>query len=185
MKVLATIAVFAQEEHGNEFEAPNKWLPEAAEILWGTIAFVIIVFLLWKFAYKPIAAMLRGRTQRIADELDGAAKAKNDAEADVTRIRQNLADVDTERARILAEANKTAERLKVDGVIRNDAEVAALEARAAGDLAALRTRASGELQSQVAAWSAEATERIVLTELDPDTLERLVEDTIAKIGVAR
>jgi F-type H+-transporting ATPase subunit b len=185
MNVLATVAVFAQEEHGTEFEAPNKWLPEAAEILWGTIAFVIIVFLLWKFAYKPIAAMARGRTQRIADELDGAAKARADADADVVRIRQNLADVDTDRARILAEANQTAERLKVDGVIRNDAEVAALEARAAGDLAALRTRTSGELQSQVAAWSAEATERIVLTQLDPDTLERLVEDTIAKIGASR
>jgi F-type H+-transporting ATPase subunit b len=185
MNLLAAITVFAQEEHGTEFEAPNKWLPEAAEILWGTIAFAIIVFLLWKFAYKPIAAMLRSRTQRIADDLDSAAKARGDAESDVERIRRNLADVDTERARILAEANETAERLRVEGIIRNDAEVADLEARATGDLAALRTRATGELQSQVAAWSGEATERIVLGRLDPDTLERLVEDTIAKIGASR
>jgi F-type H+-transporting ATPase subunit b len=184
MNLLATIGVFAQEQD-QKFEAPNKWLPEAAEILWGTIAFAIIVLLLWKFAYKPIAAMLRGRTQRIADELDGAATARADADAEVARIRQNLADVDTERARILAEANQTVERLRVDGIIRNDAEVAELEVRAAADLATLRTRATSELQGQVARWSGEAAERIVLSHLDDTTLERLVEDTIAEIGASR
>jgi F-type H+-transporting ATPase subunit b len=184
MSVLASIAVFAQETD-TKFEAPNKWLPEAAEILWGTIAFVIIVFLLWKFAYKPIAAIMRARTKRIADELDDAAKARADADAEVTQIRRNLADVDTERARILAEANETAERLQVQGIIRNDAEVADLEARAVGDLATMRTRATSELQSQVAAWSAEATEHIVLAQLDDATLERLVEDTIAEIGASQ
>jgi F-type H+-transporting ATPase subunit b len=184
MNLLATVAVFAQEAEP-KFEAENKWFPEAAEILWGTIAFVIIVVLLWKLAYPPIAKAMRGRTQRIADELEGAEKAKADAEAEVTRIRQNLADVDTERARILADATQTAERLRVDGVIRNDAEVADLEARAVADIAALRTRATSELQRQVATWSAEGTERIVLSQLDDETLERLVEDAIAKIGVSR
>ena len=184
MNLLATVAVFAQEAQP-KFEADNKWFPEAAEILWGTIAFVIIVALLWKLAYPPIAAAMRGRTQRIADELESAEKAKADAEAEVARIRQNLADVDTERARILAEANQTAERLRVDGVIRNDAEIAELESRAVADIAALRTRATSELQRQVATWSGDATERIVLSQLDDDTLERLVEDAIAKIGASR
>jgi F-type H+-transporting ATPase subunit b len=184
MNLIAAVAVFAQEAEP-KFEAENKWFPEAAEILWGTIAFVIIVALLWKLAYPPIAKAMRGRTQRIADELEGAEKAKADAEGEVTRIRQNLADVDTERARILADATQTAERLRVDGVVRNDAEVADLEARAVADIAAMRTRAMSELQRQVATWSGEGTERIVLSQLDDETLERLVEDAIAKIGASR
>ena len=184
MNAFAAIAVFAQKSD-QKFEAPNKWLPETAEILWGTIAFVDIVALLWKFAYPPIAKAMRGRTQRIADELEGAEKAKADADAEVKQIRQSLADVDTERARILAEANQTAERLRVDGVIRNDAEVADLEARAVADIGAMRTRATSELQRQVATWSADATERIVLSQLDDETLERLAEDAIAKIGASR
>ncbi len=185
MSILASLAVFGQEHENGTFEAPNKWLPENAEILWGTIAFVIIVVLLWKLAYKPIAAMMHGRTQRIADELEGAAKAHTDAEAEVAEVRRDLADVDVERSRILAEATETAHRLRVDGIIRNDAEVADLEARATADVATLRTRATGELQSQVARWSGEATERIVLAQLDDATLERLVEDTIAKIGASQ
>jgi F-type H+-transporting ATPase subunit b len=183
MSLLANVAVFAQE-HEDTFEAPNKWLPENAEILWGTISFVIIVFLLWKFAAKPIAKSLRGRTERIAAEIEEATKARSDAEAEVAQIRQNLADVDTERARILAEATETAERLRVEGIARNDAEVVALETRAEADIATMGGRATSELQEQVATYAGSATERIVLGELDDATLERLVEDTIAKIGAA-
>ncbi len=46
-------------------------------------------------------------------------------------------------------------------------------------------RATSELQAQVATWSAEATERIVLSQLDEATLEALVEDTIARVGASR
>jgi hypothetical protein len=60
MNVFANIAVVAAES-GTEFQSPNKWFPESAEIIWGTIAFVIIVGLLWTafsiqaaFAYSAV-----------------------------------------------------------------------------------------------------------------------------------
>jgi len=180
---MSFLTVLAAES--TQFHADNTWLPEAAEILWGTIAFVIIVGLLWKFAAKPVGAALRGRTNRIRDEIQTAAKARADAEADVEQIRRNLADIDSERARILAEAAENAARLRDDGIERNDAEAAALEARAQTDIASMGGPATSELQAQVATWSAEATERIVLSQLDEATLEALVEDTIARVGASR
>lgn len=184
MSVLASVALFAAEGGTTEFHADNTWLPESSEILWGTIAFLIILFLLIKFAAKPIGASLKARTERIANEIESAAKARTDAEADVARVRQNLADVDAERTRILAGADETAQRMRVDGLARNDAEVDDLEARADADIATLRGRASGELQAQVAAWASEATERIVVASLDNATTQRLIEDYIAKVGAA-
>ena len=74
--------------------------------------------------------------------------------------------------------------MRVEGIARNDAEVAELEARADADIATLRGRASGELQAQVAAWAAEATERIVVASLDNATTQRLIEDYIAKVGAS-
>ncbi len=183
MSVLGSIALFAAEG-GTEFHAENTWFPEASEILWGTIAFLIVVFILVKFAGKPIAASLRGRTQKIAKEIDDAATARSDAEAEVARVRQSLADVDTEKAGILAAAAETAQRMRVEGIARNDAEVADLEARAEADIATIRSRAAGELQAQVAAWASEATERVVLASLDEATLQRLAEDYIAKVGAS-
>jgi F-type H+-transporting ATPase subunit b len=181
---MSLLSVLAADENNTVFEAPNTWLPEAAEILWGTIAFVIIVGLLWKYAAKPIGNSLRGRTERIQQDIEGAAAARAEAVAEVEQIRQNLADVDGERARILAEAAETAARLRVEGLDRNDLEVQGLEARAESDISLMGGRATSELQEQVATWSADATERIVLAELDDTTLEQLLEQTIAKIGAA-
>jgi F-type H+-transporting ATPase subunit b len=184
VSIVASVALVAAQAGATEFHADNTWLPESSEILWGTIAFLIVLYLLIKFAAKPIGASLRGRTERIANEIESAAKARTDAEADVARVRQNLADVDVERARILAAADETAERIRIEGIERNDAEVAELDARADADIATLRGRASSELQAQVAAWASEATERIVLASLDNATTQRLIEDYIAKVGAA-
>ncbi len=102
----------------------------------------------------------------------------------MARVRQNLADVEQERARILAEAVDAADRIRIEGVARNDVEVTELETRAEADIEALRARAGTELQAQVATWVGEATNRIVTSQLDDATLERLVEDFIAKVGAS-
>jgi F-type H+-transporting ATPase subunit b len=182
MNVLANLGLLAAES--GPFEAPNKWLPENSELLWGTIAFIIVAVLLWKLAGKPIKAAMQGRTDRIGNEIATAAKAKADADAEVARVRQNLADVEQERARILAEAVDAADRIRIEGVARNDIEVTELETRAEADIEALRARAGTELQAQVATWVGEATNRIVTSQLDDATLERLVEDFIAKVGAS-
>jgi F-type H+-transporting ATPase subunit b len=184
MSVLTRVALLAADTSTTEFHAENTWLPESSEIIWGSLAFFIILALLIKVAVKPIAKSLRDRTERIAKEIDDAATARADAEAEIARVRQNLADVDAERARILATADETAQRMRVEGIVRNDTEVAELEARADADIATLRGRAAGELQAQVAAWASAATEGVVAASLDDATLQRLVEDYIAKVGVS-
>jgi F-type H+-transporting ATPase subunit b len=168
-----------------EFHADHTWLPETAEILWGTLSFLIIAFLLWKFAAKPVRAAMQARTDRIAKELQSAATAKTDADAEAARCEAGLADLDGEKARILAEARDTAERVRVEGIARNDAEVMELEVRADADIEAARSRAASDLHAQVASLVGDATERIVIREIDDATLQRLVEDYIAKVGVGR
>jgi F-type H+-transporting ATPase subunit b len=181
MNVLARAAVFAAED-GHEFQAASKWWPEGSELLWGTISFVIIVVFLVKFAGPAIKKGMQARTDRIAKELDTAARSRADAEALATRITADLRDVDAERGRLLQEAEQTAARVRAEGIARNDNEVVELEARAEADLAALGGRVNQELQDQVARWSAEAAERIVVARLDPAVQSDLVEAFIAHVG---
>ena len=181
MNVIARFSILAAD---GQFEADNKWLPEAAEVLWGTLAFLIIVYVLWKYARLPIQKALRDRSERIGKELDDSSTARADAEGDVARIRENLANIDEERTRILAEATESAERIAEEGIVRNDAEVVELEARADADIELMRGRATSELQAQVATWAGEAAERIVAAQLDEATQQRLVEDFIAKVGAS-
>jgi F-type H+-transporting ATPase subunit b len=181
MNVLAPLAVLAAQEPA-KFEADRPWLPESAEIIWGTIAFLIIAYVIWRFGRKPISAAMRARTDRIAKEISTAATSRASAETELSSIRTSLSDLDAERARISADANATAERMRAEGMARNDAEVTDLEARAAADIEALRTRAASELQHTVGQWSAEAAERIVASVLDDAARARLAEDFIATVG---
>jgi len=181
VNVFARIAIIAAED-GGEFHAESTWWPEGSELLWGTISFVIILAVMIKFAGPAIKKGMQARTDRIAKEIDTAARSRADAEALASRITADLRDVDAERARLLQEAEQTASRVRAEGVARNDAEVVELEARADADLAALGGRVNQELQDQVARWSAEAAERIVVSRLDPSVQADLVEAFIAHVG---
>jgi F0F1-type ATP synthase membrane subunit b/b' len=99
-------------------------------------------------------------------------------------VRHNLANIDAERARIVSDANESAERIRADGIVRNDTEVAELEARAEADVEASRGRAASDLQAQVATWAGEVTERATVAHLDAAAQQRLVEDFIAKVGAS-
>jgi F-type H+-transporting ATPase subunit b len=184
VNALGTIGLFAQEAT-TQFHADNTWLPENSELLWGTLSFLIIAFFLWKFAARPVRAALHARTERIAKDMEAASSARSSAEAEAARLRAGLTGLDEERERILAEARDTAARMREEGFARNDADVVELEARADADIESSRGRAASDLEAQVASLAGEATERIVTDELDDATLQRLVEDFIAKVGAGR
>ncbi len=177
--MLTEIAILASEEGA----ANAFWLPhDIKEVFWGTLSFLIIVFLLWKFARKPIANGLGGRIERIAGELDVAAQARLAAEAERDRIKAALADSDTEAARIIAEARTSADRLGVEIANRTDADVVALRERAAADLVSARGQAESDLSRELSRLSLGAAERVVNNSLDDAAQQRLIDDYISQVG---
>jgi F-type H+-transporting ATPase subunit b len=182
MSALAVTVLAAVEEEGHSFEAHSPILPETLEIIWGGLAFLIVAFVLWKFAGPAVKSMMAGRTERIQRELDNAARAKADADAAAADVRSKLGDIEGERARILADADTTADRVLVEGRARVDQEAADLQARAEAEIASAGGRASSELEAEVGALAVAAAERIVARELDAQTQQRLVEDFIANVG---
>ena len=176
------IAVAEEEEHIDE---SHHWLwPEGYEI-WFFLAAWILVFglLFWKvgpLAKKAMAA----RTARVQGELDAAAEAKSSAEADAARIRQAKGDIGAERSRLLAEADAQAEALLAEGRARLDQEIAELHAKADADTAAALGRVTDELRSDIVRLAAAAADSVVARTLDDATQQRLIEDYIARVGVA-
>ena len=131
-------------------------------------------------AKKAFAA----RTDRVQAELDDSAKAKTDADANATRIRQALGDIDGERRRLLADADAQAEQLLTDGRARLEAEVADLEAKADADIASAAGRTSDELRGEIARLASAAADRVVERSIDAETQQRLIEDYIARVGAS-
>src|SRR5438128_9335136 len=61
-------------------KAPSPILPAKNEIIWGSIAFVVLLGALYKFAWPSLIGGMNARSERIRSDLDAADTAKVDAE---------------------------------------------------------------------------------------------------------
>jgi len=161
----------------------GAWLPaDLNEVYWGSAAFLIVAFLLWKFARKPIADGLGRRQANIAAALEEAEQARRDAEAERDRIKAALANSDAEAARLIEEARQAADRLTTDVAARAETDVVALRERAAIDMAATRAQAQADLSHELSRLALGAAEEVVTTSLDDDAQQRLIDGYISQVG---
>jgi F-type H+-transporting ATPase subunit b len=169
-------------DDAGECVTSSPLLPEAAELIYGGLASLIIFFALYKFAWPQMKKALDARTARIQKELDEADAAESAATTEVVQIRQALGDIEAERARILADADAQAAAVLADGRARIEAEVADLQAKAAADIAAARGRSTDELRGEIARLSSAAVDHVVRGSLDDSTHQELIEGFIARVG---
>ncbi len=163
----------------------HSWIwPETAEIIYGTLASGIIFYALYRFGWPAMKKSLDARTERIQKELDAAAADTAAAATEAAGIRQAKGDIESERARILADAKAQAESLLVDGRARLVDEVADLEHRAVADIAAARGRVGDELRGEIARLSSAAVDHVVTGTLDEATQQELIENFIARVGAS-
>jgi F-type H+-transporting ATPase subunit b len=168
-------------------EAPNTFLlsNDLKEVMWGSIAFFIILgLLIWK-AGPAIKSALAGRTDRLAQELDDSAAAKAEAQAKLADVQHRIADAGNERQRILDDAAQTATSLKAQLRAKADQDAADLVARAAADIEASKGQALADLQADAASLTMGAAEAVVSRNLDAATQIDLIESYITQVGAQR
>jgi F-type H+-transporting ATPase subunit b len=166
-------------------EAPSPILPATDELVWGTLSFLVLLFLLWKFAFPAIKDGMNARTERIRADLAAAEGARTEAESVLEQHRQSVAGAKAEAGRIIEEARQAAEALKRDQEARLQAELAEMRARAAADIESAKTQAVADLQNDVAQLAVGAASVIVHRNLDAATHTQLVEDYINQVGSSR
>ncbi len=175
-------------EEGKEIdecqEAPNPILPETNEIIWGSIAFVVLLGLMWRFALPQVRNMMETREERIRSDLERAETAKTEAEGVLEQYRAQLADARSEASRILEEARQAADQMRRDLVARAEADAADIRARAQQDVQLTTERAMADLQRRVADLSIDLAEVIVKRNLDRDTQLQLIENYINEVGTS-
>ena len=163
-------------------EAPSPILPATNELIWGSISFVLLLGLLWKFAWPGLQKGMEGRAERIRSSLDEAESAKAEAGSVLEDYRRQLADARGESARIIEEARQSADSLKRDLQARAEQEAEEQRRRNAEQITAERDRVMSELQGQVATLAIELAEKVVEGSLDREANLRLIENYINTVG---
>jgi F-type H+-transporting ATPase subunit b len=165
-------------------EAPNPILPETNEIIWGSIAFVVLLGLMWKFALPQVRNMMETREEKIRSDLERAETAKSESEQVLEQYRGQLADARNEATRILEEARQAADQMRRDLVARAENDAADIRTRAQQVVQLTTERAMADLQRRVADLSIDLAEVIVKRNLDRDTQLQLIENYINEVGTS-
>jgi F-type H+-transporting ATPase subunit b len=163
-------------------KAPSPLKPANNEIIWGSLAFVVLLGAMWKFGVPAVKNMEQAREDRIRNDLEGAEKARTDAESEKAQYQAQIADAKNEAGRIIEEARQSAEQVRRDLIARAEAEAAEIRDRAQADIGTQQERAMAELRTDVTKLSIDLAERIVEHNLDRDTQQRLVDSFINQVG---
>jgi F-type H+-transporting ATPase subunit b len=180
----AIIRAFTESGTHDITQTPSKFWPENYEIIYGTIASLLIFGLLFKLAGPMVKKGMAARTAKIQAELDGAQAAGVAAEAEAAQILAAKGDIAAERARIMADADTQAAGVLEDGAARLAAEVADLETRGEADIVASTGRVEAELRAEIARLSSAAVDHVVTGSLDDATQQELIESFISRVGAS-
>jgi F-type H+-transporting ATPase subunit b len=156
--------------------------PAVSEMIWGGLAFLIVLLLLIKFAFPALRKGVKAREEKIRSDLEGAERVRQEAEDERARYQAQLADGRADANRIVEDARAAADRIRQETVTRAEQEAADIRSRANDDIEAARERAMADLRAQVANMSVELAEKIVERSIDRSAQEQLIESYISSVG---
>lgn len=183
MYAFITALVVAQEEHGGGHEAepvndPEHLYPHVEELIVGAIAFGVLFFFIAKWVLPRLGALLEERRRKIQGSLEEAEKTKAEAEKVLSGYQEKLREAGAEAGRIIEEARKTAEQMRMDLLAKAEDESRQIVARAQEEVRGERDRAVQALRRQLAEASVELAGRVVGETLDQERHVRLVDQYI-------
>ncbi|MFT6245830.1 MAG: F-type H+-transporting ATPase subunit b [Crocinitomicaceae bacterium] len=148
--------------------------------MWQTILFLALLFLLRKFAWKPILNAVNEREEKISDSLVQAEKAQEELKQMQAQNEDLLKDARAERDGLIKEAKETATKMISDAKDAAKEEGSKMLASAQESINAEKVAAIMELKTTVAAFSIEIAEKIVRSELSSEDKQKALADKMAE-----
>jgi F-type H+-transporting ATPase subunit b len=140
-------------------------LPHLGLIVWTLLAFLIVFFLLKKFAWKQIIDGLQTREQNISDAIASAEKVK----AEMAQLKNEnetlLAQAREERAKMIKEAKETADKMVADAKEKAKTEYDRILGDAQQAIQQQKNAALTDVKNQVGKLVIEVTEKVLRREM--------------------
>ena len=150
--------------------------------LWTAVVFLCLLSILWKFAWKPIAAGLDKREHGIADQIAQAENANQQAKQLLADYQRKLAEAKDEVRGIVEQGRRDAEKLGHELIGKAKEEARAEHARAVKQIEAATDAAVQDLTNRCAAMAVELAGKIVGVKLNPADHSRLIEEAVGAFG---
>lgn len=151
-------------------------------IIWTWVIFLVLLFVLRKWAWGPILGALEAREKRIQQALEGAAREREEAGWLLEQQRQLLDQSREQAQHVLADSRKAAERLRWQLLEEARARKDEIVARAKDEIERERDQALEALRREAVDLSIAAAGRVLEKNLDAEDNRRLVEEYLERLA---
>ena len=149
---------------------------------WQTLLFLALVFLLWKYAWKPILSAINDREEGIKDALAAAEEAKKEMQNVTADNEKLLKEARAEREILLKESREIKDKIVTDAKELAQVEGDKLIKQAKATIESEKKAAVAEIKNQVAELSIEIAEKVIKEQLSNKEKQlKLVDDMLGDI----
>jgi F-type H+-transporting ATPase subunit b len=166
------------EKHSDEF---NLLAPSWGLMFWSGVTFVCLLLLLRAFAWKPILARIEEREKKIRGDVDGAEKARQQAEATLKLHEAKLAEAAQNARDTIEAARVRAEQAAAGIAAAAKAEAEATLARARTQIEADKQKAVSDIKTAVVELSMAVTREVVKRTAGQEDHAKIADDLIRHV----
>lgn len=148
-------------------------------VIWHTVNFLVLLWILQRFLYRPVLRMLDERTKRIRESLTHAEEVQAETERLQQEADQILSNAWKEAQDILARTQREGEAILLEARQHTREETQLLITRAQAEIAQDRERVFAELRTQIADLAVLAAGRVINRSLDDAAHRSLVQEFLA------
>ena len=176
---LAPVSLLAQEAEGGTrvFMKPDTGL-----MFWTFVIFIVLMFVLSKYAFGPLTKAVQDRERALQDALDAA---KADRAAAATLLSEHQAQIEAARndaQKFIAEGRAVAEKMRTDMIEQTRKEQQDMLARARREIESEKDKAIMQLRREAVDLALAGASKVIEQNLESEKNRQLVETYLASIG---
>jgi len=155
--------------------------PQIGTIFWTLITFLVLLFVLGRYAWKPLLGALGEREKSIQSSIDDALRNREETESMLQQQRELLNESRRERAEALAEGRKDAEKVRSEMLEEARAQRERLLQQTEAQVKAGMRQARTELRTVAVDLALQAAEKLLARNLDDAAHRKLIEEYLADL----
>ena len=172
------------EAAGEGAEKVGLLSPSGGLMFWTLIIFVILAFILSRYAFKPITAAVAAREKSLEDAIAGAKADRDESTRLLAEHRSKIEAARDEAQKIIAESRVVGDSVRTGMLEETRAQQQDMLERARREIDAEKNRAIAELRHEAVDLAIAGASKVIGANLDDNANRRIVEDFLASIPPA-
>lgn len=150
--------------------------------VWTILSFLLLMFLLSKFAWKPLLKMLNEREEKIRTAIEKAENAEKKLETLNEQGEKILSDARSESQKLLLSTKETAQNLKEEIEREAKQKATSIIDQARVQIQAEKNQVLSEIKNELSSFSIMIAEKLIKKNINKDDNMKLINESIEKVN---